>query len=862
MNAEALRLKENAWKNWGPYVSDRQWGTVREDYSSNGDAWSFTTHDMARSKTYRWGEEGIAGICDKDQLLCFAVSLWNKKDPFLKERYYGLSNTEGNHGEDVKELYYYLDNTPTHSYMKMLYKYPQQEFPYQWLVDENKRRTKNDPEFELTDTGIFNENKYFDIFVEYAKKSPDDILIKLTIHNHSNEDAHLNILPTLWFRNTWAWGESDYKPQLTGKSSGIIEAFHKDAGYWRLSCEGNPEILVCDNETNTKRLYHNDDGKQFYKDGINDYIVHKAASVNPKKTGTKASADYDITVKAHADHIIRLRLTQNGIASDDFEETFNLRRNEADIFYNTVLLANNNADARKIQRQAFAGLLWNKQFYYFNVNRWLEGDAGQTTPPRERLSGRNTAWKHINSKDIISMPDKWEFPWFAAWDLAFHCLPLAKIDSEFAKQQLLLLTKEWYMHPNGHLPAYEWNFSDVNPPVHALATWLVYLLDKEKNKGMGDLKFLEKVFHKLMLNFTWWVNRNDANGSNIFEGGFLGLDNIGVFDRNMHLPDGVRLEQADATSWMAMFTLNLLRIAVELSDFNDVYEDIATKFFEHFLYIAGAMSGMDLWNEEENFYYDRLRYANGESLALKIRSIIGFIPFFAVEVLDDADIRLRAEFFERLKWFSQNRPDLAGLVSGWLKKNKEGKHLISILNSDRMKKILKRMLDEKEFLSEYGVRSLSKYHLDNPYLFSANGNSFAIQYVPGESNTDMYGGNSNWRGPVWLPFNFLIIETLRRFHLYHGDDFKVECPTGSGRYMNLSQVADELGKRLATIFVKDKNGNRAVFGNDEQLQADPHFSDYILFHEYFHGDSGKGLGASHQTGWTGLIIRYLFDSTS
>ena len=674
----------------------------------------------------------------------------------------------------------------------------------------------------------------------------------------NSEDAQLNVLPTLWFRNTWAWNEDDGKPHLSGKVFGIIEAFHAKLGYWRLKCEGNPEILVCANETNSKRLYGYGDDNSYYKDGINDYLIYGAPTVNPNKIGTKASANYDILVKAHGSCTIRLRLTKNGANFNDFDDVFSLRKREADDFYASVL-PTSDPDARMIQRQAFAGMLWSKQFYYFNVSRWLEGDDLFPLPPAERMNQRNAAWKHINGQDIISMPDKWEFPWFAAWDLAFQCLPFALIDPDFSKHQLMLLTKEWYMHPNGHLPAYEWDFSDVNPPVHALSTWLVYVFDKQHNNGNGDLKFLEKMFHKLMLNFTWWVNRKDADGYNVFEGGFMGLDNVGVFDRNMHLPKGMRLEQADATSWMAMYSLNLLRIALELSEYNEVYFDIAAKFFEHFLYIAGSMSGMDLWDMEDNFYYDRLRLKNGNSIPIKVRSIVGLIPFFAVEIFDDNEIKYRNEFLERMKWFDQNRPDLAALISNWREKNDEGKHLISLLRKDRMQMILKRMLDENEFLSDHGIRSLSKFHLDHPYRFEANGSSFLIQYQPGESDSPVFGGNSNWRGPVWMPLNFLIIECLRRFHIYYGDDFKAEFPTGSGNYLNLGQVADELGKRVAKIFLKDNTGKRAVFGNDPVLQANHGFNDNILFYEYFHGDTGKGLGASHQTGWTGLVIRYLMD---
>jgi hypothetical protein len=860
MNEEQIRLKDEAWKNWGPYVSDRQWGTVREDYSADGDAWSYTTHDDARSKAFRWGEEGIAGICDKEQMLCFAIALWNKKDPIIKERYFGFSNPEGNHGEDVKELYYYLDNTPTHSYMKMLYKYPQQEFPYQWLIEENRRRTKADPEFELIDTGIFNEGKYFDVFVEYAKNTPEDILINITVNNRSNENAMINVLPTLWFRNTWSYQENEkkYLPELKANGSGIIKINHKDLGQIFFVCEDNPEMLFCNNNTNTKRLYNYDNGEKFYKDGINDYVIHQSATLNPEQRGTKASVNYNLSIDANKSISIRLRLSKDKSAFEDFNKIFDERKKEADTFYQSIQHNEKDKDAQMIMRQAFAGMLWNKQFYYYNLSRWLEGDTEQISPPEERKSGRNNGWKHINCKEIISMPDKWEYPWFAAWDLAFHCVPFAVIDTDFAKGQLLLLTKTWYMHPNGHLPAYEWDFSDANPPVHALATWIVYYVDKQNNNGKGDSKFLEKMFHKLIINFTWWVNRKDANGSNIFEGGFLGLDNIGVFDRNIKLPDGARLEQADATSWMAMYCLNLLRIALELSAFNDVYEEIAVKFFEHFLSIVGAMSGLgesgnNLWDEEDEFYYDRI-FDSKNSPRLKTRSITGLIPLFVVEIFDGSEIINRSQFYERMKWFRENRPELAGLVSRWEEKNKDGKQLVSLLRKHRLEIIVKRMLDEKEFLSDYGIRSLSKYHLEHPFIFNEN---LAVQYTPGESTSEMFGGNSNWRGPIWMPINFLIIESLLRFHEFYGDDFSVECPTGSGNYLNLEEVADELGRRVASIFLKDKNGRRAVFGENELLQSDANFKDYVLFHEYFHGDNGKGLGASHQTGWTGLIVRYL-----
>ncbi len=858
MNEEQIRLQDECWKNWGPYVSDRQWGTVREDYSASGNAWSYITHDDAKSKAYRWGEEGIAGICDQEQILCFAVALWNKKDPILKERYFGLSNPQGNHGEDVKDQYYYLDNTPSHSYMKMLYKYPQQKFPYKLLIDESKRRSKQEPEFELIDTGIFNDYKYFDVFVEYAKNSPDDILIKITMHNHSNESAAVNVLPTIWFRNTWSYSKDKYQPAITLSNNTTFDINHVGLGEWKLCCDGNPEMIFCNNETNTKKLYNKDDGKKFCKDGINDYIIHQSPSVNTEQTGTKASANYDLCIEAKSSVTIRLRLSKNNKnAFDDFDEIFKIRKEEADIFYESIQKNIDSEDALLVYRQAIAGMLWSKQFYYYNVQRWLNGDEENISPPAQRLSGRNNGWKHINCKEIISMPDKWEYPWFAAWDLAFHCLPIAMVDIAFAKNQLLLLTKEWYMHPNGHLPAYEWDFSDANPPVHALATWVIYFIDKRKNNGKGDLKFLEKVFHKLMINFTWWVNRKDANGSNIFEGGFLGLDNIGVFDRNMKLPAGAKLEQADATSWMAMYCLNMLRIAVELSASNDVYEEIAAKFFEHFLSIVGAMSGLgesgnSLWDEEDSFYYDRI-FNDDDSPMLKTRSLVGLIPLFVVEIFDQKEIVARPEFNKRMKWFQENRPDLAHLVSRWEEKNKNGKHLVSLLRKHRLEMIVIRLLDEKEFLSDYGIRSLSKYHLEHPFVFE----KLEVKYTPGESTSGMFGGNSNWRGPIWMPLNFLIIESLRRFHEYYGDDFSVECPAGSGNRLNLSQVADELGRRIASIFLKDKDGKRPVFGDSQLFQTNPDFNDYILFYEYFNGDNGKGLGASHQTGWTGLIVRYL-----
>jgi hypothetical protein len=863
MNAEQTRLKDTAWKKWGPYVSDRQWGTVREDYSANGDAWNYVTHDMARSKAYRWNEEGIAGICDELQWVCFSLVLWNKKDPILKERYFGLSNPEGNHGEDVKEVYYYLDSTPTHSYMKMLYKYPQQEYPYSWLVEENKTRTRNDPEFELIETGIFDQNKYFDVFTEYAKNSPGDILIKITVHNRGDQDAALNVLPTIWFRNTWDWGYDDYMPRLAEDSPGVMDVYHKDLGQFWLKTEGEPGFLFCDNETNTGRLYNYNDGKEFYKDGINDHLIHGANTINPKKMGTKACVNYDITVAAGQSITLRLRLTQDGKnAFDDFDAIFNDRKAEADEFYNTLQQHSSDTDHGMIQRQAFAGMLWSKQYYHYDIHTWLNGDPKEPKPPVERLNGRNSKWQHLNTRAIISMPDKWEYPWFASWDLAFHCLPLANVDMAFAKRQLLLLTRDWYMHPNGQLPAYEWDFGDANPPVLAMVTWTIYKQDKDASGGKGDMRFLERIFHKLMLNFTWWVNRKDTQGNNIFEGGFLGLDNIGVFDRNARLPNGQYLEQADGTSWMAMYSLNLLRIASELTSNNAAYADIASKFFEHFIYIVGAMSDLGqnnegLWDEEDGFFYDQLRSPDNSTQKMKIRSIVGLIPLFATEILDDSDIADSPIFKDRMKWFTDNRPDLASLVSRWNEKNGEGKHLLSLLRGYRMKSLLRYMLDENEFLSEYGIRSVSKYHLNNPYRIQVDGHEFSVKYLPAESDSGLFGGNSNWRGPIWVPINYLIIDSLHRFHQYYGDNYKIECPTNSGNFMNLKEVADHLYYRLLKIFLRDENGKRAVFGNYDKLQNDPNFKDYILFHEYFDGDNGRGAGASHQTGWTGLIANCL-----
>jgi hypothetical protein len=863
MMEEKERLRYPDWKKWGPYLSERQWGTVREDYSPNGDAWNYTTHDMARSRAWRWGEEGIGGFSDKRQQLCFAVSLWNKKDPILKERLFGLSNSEGNHGEDVKELYYYLDSSPTHSYMKMLYKYPQTAFPYQQLLEENRRRTRQDPEFELIDTGIFDKDKYFDVFIEYAKADMEDILVRITVHNRGREEALINVLPTIWFRNTWSWGYDDHKPVMMSSNEGNIVIRHHDLGEFTLHADETDMFMFCDNETNTQRLYGTE-RTGLSKDGINDFIIHgKTQAVNYQQ-GTKAALNYDLLVAGGGSVTIRLRLNAGCEQPPfrDFDAIFAARIRETDDFYSTLQTEMTNEDEKLVQRQAFAGMLWNKQLYYYNVEQWLKGDPSQPIPPPERLKGRNYDWEHLKNSNIVSMPDKWEYPWYAAWDLGFHCINFALIDPDFAKHQLLLLTHDWYMHPNGQLPAYEWSFSDANPPVHAWSAYRVYEIEKNNNGGKGDISFLETVFHKLLLNFTWWVNRKDAEGNNIFEGGFLGMDNIGLFDRNMSLPDGARLEQADGTSWMAMYCLNLMRMALELSLANPVYQDMANKFFEHFLHIAAAIarmgSGVDgLWDTEDEFFYDTVRLPDGGGFRLKLRSMVGLIPLFAVEVIDDHILQSLPEFAKRLKWLLDNRPDLAALVSRWHEKGSEEKHLLSLLRGHRIKRMLYRMLDETEFLSDYGVRALSKIYEQHPYELNINGQTMTVKYTPAESDGLLFGGNSNWRGPIWMPPNFLIIEALQRFYHYYGDDFKIEYPTHSGKFCNLEEISIELSRRLSRLFLRDEKGRRAVFGNYDKFQHDPHFKDYVLFYEYFHGDNGRGVGASHQTGWTGLVSKLL-----
>jgi hypothetical protein len=869
MNPESRRIRTNttarAWHRWGPYLSERQWGTVREDYSPDGDVWEYTTHDTARSKAYRWGEEGIGGICDDKQFLCFAFAFWNGKDPMIKERLFGLSGYEGNHGEDVKECYYYLDSTPTYSYMKMLYKYPQVEFPYEKLMEENKKRGKTDPEYELYDTGIFNDDKYFDAFIEYAKNNPDDILIKITVHNRGKEDAVLHIIPQLWFRNTWSWENNSTIPKLISTDKHRIDIENDILGSLYFYYEEYPELLFCDNSTNVRRLYGADNPYGYCKDGINNYVVNgDNDGINPGKSGTKAGLNYSFQFEPGGTVTLRFRLSKTKKTGpfDKFDITFLQKKDEADKYYEEMQADIKDEDSKNIQRQAYAGLLWTRQFYNYDVSRWLKGDPGQPPPPQERLKGRNSEWFHLNSGDILSIPDKWEFPWFAAWDLSFCSVAVAPIDCEFAKSQLKLLTREWYMHPNGQLPAYEWNFNDVNPPVHAWATLKVYNIDKQRNKGKGDLDFLESVFLKLLLNFTWWVNRKDAKEHNIFQGGFLGLDNIGVFNRSSALPTGGQLEQADGTSWMAMYSLNMMQISLELAQKDPVYQDTATKFLEHFLYIAGAMTnmgdmGLDLWDPEDEFFYDVLHTPDDKHLQLKIRSIIGLIPLFAVEVIEPDIIKGCPEFAKRMEWFLNYRQDLSNLVSRWHIEGKGDRRLFSLLRGHRMKSLLKRMLDETEFLSDHGIRSVSKIYKDNPYVFNDFGHSFTVNYEPAESESGLFGGNSNWRGPVWFPLNYLIIESLIRFHSYYGDEFKVECPTGSGHYLTLLEIAHELAGRLSRIFLKDKNGNRTVFGDNRKFQTDAHFKDYILFHEYFNGDNGKGLGASHQTGWTGLIADLL-----
>jgi len=876
MTQEQIRLSESVarkkhWKRWGPYLSERAWGTVREDYSPDGTSWKYFPHDHARSRAYRWNEDGLAGICDRHQFVCFALALWNERDPILKERLFGLSGTEGNHSEDVKEYYFYLDSTPTHSYMSFLYKYPQAEFPYARLVEENRRCGKDKPEFELLDAGIFDDNRYFDVLVEYAKADVEDILIKITVTNRGPEPASLRILPTIWFRNTWSWGNTGERPRLRASYSApspVVELNSPQVGERWLYCEGSPELLFTENETNFHRLYEVENRTPYVKDSINDYVVYGTRNaINPENVGTKAAAHYRLALESGGSQVVRLRLANSaleGRAFARFDTIFSQRQREADEFYSTIIPQDLSADAKNVMRQGFAGMLWSKQFYHYVVKDWLDGDPGNPPPPEARNKGRNHEWTHLHNADVISMPDKWEYPWYAAWDLAFHCIPLAIVDPDFAKEQLTLMLREWYMHPNGQIPAYEWAFGDVNPPVHAWAAWRVYKIDK-KRTGKGDREFLKRVFHKLMLNFTWWVNRKDAEGMNIFQGGFLGLDNIGVFDRSAPLPTGGYIEQSDGTSWMAMYTLNLLAIAMELAKEDSCYEDVASKFWEHFVYIAHAMShrghdSMGLWNEEDGFFYDVLKLPDGPQLPIKIRSMVGLIPLFAVETLEPELLDRLPAFKRRLEWFIDNRPDLTRHLASMRAPGKGERRLLSIVNQEQLRRTLKYMLDEQEFLSPYGIRALSRFHQESPYVLQVNGSEHRVGYEPGESGSALFGGNSNWRGPVWFPVNFLLIESLQKFHHYFGESFKIEFPTGSGTMMTLADVAAELSRRLTSIFTRDAAGARPLFGSVQKFQADRDWRDLVLFHEYFHGDSGKGLGASHQTGWTGLVTKLLQQS--
>ena len=900
MNAEQKRLGEsNAraknWKRWGPYLSERAWGTVREDYSAYGSAWEYFSHDHARSRAYRWNEDGLAGICNRTQNICFSVALWNGKDPILKERLYGLTGNEGNHGEDVKEIYYYLDSTPTHSYMKYLYKYPQAAFPYEWLITENRNRSKLQREFDLPDTGIFDEDKYFDVFVEYAKADAEDILIKITVANRGDQDSEIHVLPTFLMRNGWSFNGEEPNSKFTAVSDSAVTAFNPVIGERFVYFDGEPELLFTENDTNNEKLFGLPNRTPYVKDGVNEYIVHgNTEAVNPARTGTKMAANYKIVVPAKSEMVVRLRLTDKDLMSEhpasaggmsktsktasappanaggsdpfaDFDTAFAQRLKEADEFYDDISPKDLSGDAKNVQRQAFAGMLWSKQFYHYVVKDWLEGDPGMPKPPASRLEGRNKEWGHLYNADVISMPDKWEYPWYAAWDLAFHCIPLAIVDAEFAKGQLILMLREWYMHPNGQIPAYEWAFGDVNPPVHAWAALRVYQIDKKAN-GRGDRTFLARVFQKLLLNFTWWINRKDADGKNVFEGGFLGLDNIGVFDRSKPLPTGGRLVQSDCTSWMAMYCLNLLAIALELSIEDPSYEDVASKFWEHFVYISDAMNnlgeeGIALWDDLDGFYYDVLHLPEiGHSVPLKVRSMVGLIPLFAVATIESEQLDALPAFKKRMQWFIDHRPDLTSQINCARKPGMGERRLLAIAYRERLERVLKIMLDENEFLSPHGIRALSRFHKDCPYVLEVDGQEHRVDYEPAESSSGLFGGNSNWRGPIWFPLNYLLLESLQKFHHYYGDDLKVECPTGSGVMMNLWEVSQELSRRMSHIFLQDENGKRAVFGDSDKFQNDPNFRDHILFYEYFHGDNGSGVGASHQTGWTGLVAKLLQQS--
>ncbi|HEY9770390.1 MAG TPA: hypothetical protein V6C71_18185 [Coleofasciculaceae cyanobacterium] len=880
LTQEEIRLKEDRereayWRRWGCYLSDRQWGTVREDYSEDGSAWDDFSFEQSHYRAYRWGEDGIAGISDNHQRLCFSLALWNERDPFLKERLFGLTNSQGNHGEDVKECYFHLDNTPTHSYMKFLYKYPQKAFPYWQLEQENKKRGLKDREFELIETGIFDDDKYFDVTVEYAKGSDEDILIYIQVTNRSHDSATIHLLPTLWFRNIWSWGYEVEKPRLKiydrAKDYSIIEAQHPDLDKRWLYCanargKGSSPLLFTDNNTNHQRLSNTENDSPYVKDAFDKYVVEgKQDAVNPDNIGTKFAAHHTLEIGGGETTGIQLRLCNQPDLEIPFGQQFNdifqTRQQEADEFYQRVSPHQKSWELENVERQAFAGMLWNKQYYHYVVDTWLEGDPAQPEPPKKRQQGTNSDWIHLHTDDVISMPDKWEYPYFAAWDLAFHMIPFAAIDPDFAKKQLERLTREWYMHPNGQMPAYEWDFNGVNPPVHAWAAWRVYTIE-QKMYGRSDRKFLERVFQKLLLNFTWWVNQHDQGGNNVFQGGFLGLDNIGVFNRGDELPTGGKLSQSDGTSWMATYCLDLLTIALELAQNNDVYEDIASKFFEHFLYIVDAMNhlgteGTDLWNEEDGFYYDVLRLPSGENIDLKVRSLVGLIPLLAVTTIDQQTMEKLKGFNNRVQWFINERPELSRNLACMKGCDHNSRRLLAVVNEDRLRLLLEKMLDETEFLSEYGIRSVSKYHQDNPYVFKTNDEEYDVTYEPAESPTKMFGGNSNWRGPIWFPINYLLIEALQRFDYYYDGNFEVECPTGSGKMMTLWEVASEIERRLISMFLPNKAGFRPIYGDFAKQHFDPNWGNLLLFNEYFHGDNGAGLGASHQTGWTGLVAKLI-----
>jgi hypothetical protein len=858
--AKAERQEEH-WRRWGTYISDRAWGTVREDYSPNGTAWDYFPFEHAHLRAFRWSEDALLGWCDNHQRICFGISLWNGRDHILKERLYGLSGPQGNHSEDVKELYYYLDGTPTHSYCKGLYKYPQAAFPYEQLAQENRRRSRHDPEFELIDTGVFDEDRYFDVVVEYAKADVNDTRIRITATNRGPEAAPLSILPTVWFRNTWTWGRSkNVPPHLAAESEEVMALFEPSLGTYLFECPGTEELLFTENNGNSLRLWGLPNAG-YTKDAFAQYLIEgNLAAINPERRGTKACGLYTWQLAPGETRSVVLRLAPrlSSSASVDSIEVFERRIAEADAFYGSVPSVPLSADGTAVCRQAFAGLIWTKQYYHYVVEDWIEGDPHTVPPPAGRRHGRNSQWAHLFNSDIISMPDKWEYPWYAAWDLAFHMVPFAMIDADFAKKQMALFLREWYLHPNGQLPAYEWAMGDVNPPVHAWACWRIYQIDRRLN-GRADHAFLERCFHKLLMNFTWWVNRKDTLGNNIFEGGFLGLDNIGIFDRSAPLPTGGTLEQSDGTSWMAMYSLNMLTIALELAQKNPTYEDIASKFFEHFLYIADAANKHDgsIWDEADGFYYDLLRLPSGEWFRMKVRSMVGIIPLFAMETIEPSIIDNLPGFRRRMQWFLRNRPDLCRNLASMTDRGMHERRMLSLVDPERLRRILARVLDEKEFLSPYGVRALSRYHAEHPYTLHVDGNHYEVRYEPGESTTNLFGGNSNWRGPVWFPVNYLLIESLQRFHHYLGEDFKVEFPTGSGNRLDLWEVAGELSQRLSALFLKDRDGRRASFGPHQKFHSDPHFRDHLLFYEYFHGDTGAGLGANHQTGWTALVAKLL-----